>query len=77
MGYFIAIITLDLNTRHTLILVVYFSVQTVFQKSPMGNHQKRAFLKLPPSLKTVFEHMQKSLISVLLLLNSELQLIYP
>lgn len=81
MGYFIAIITLDLtldlNTRHTLILAVYFRVQTIFQKSATGKHQKRAFLKLPPSLKPVFVYMHEILISILMLPISELQLIFP
>lgn len=49
MGYFTVLVTLDLNARHRLILAVYFSVQTIFQKRAKGKHQKRAFLKLPPS----------------------------
>jgi len=76
MAYFIATVTLYLNTRHTLILAVYFSAQTIFQKRATGMCQKRAFLKLPPSLKPVFVYMHKS-ISALMLLISELQLIFP
>lgn len=77
MGYFIAIITLDLNTRHTPTLAVYFNAHIIFQKSAIDTHQKRDFLKLPPPLETVFVYMHKSLISVLMLLISELQLLFP
>lgn len=61
MGDFIAIIILDLNTRHTLIFAVYFSMQIICQKLQHVGIRK-GFLKLPP-LKPVI-HAQKPYFSI-------------